>query len=72
MPTVFFPTPVGHIEAELPPEPPRHVFDRGTTRLTLRVPRSVKRCVEGAAHDAGQSPDEWLLQTISRGLPARS
>jgi hypothetical protein len=46
--------------------------DAGQTRLTLRMPESLKSRVESAAAASGQSVNAWLVRAISRGLDAPS
>jgi hypothetical protein len=46
--------------------------DAGQTRLTLRMPESLKARVEAAAAASGQSVNAWLVRAISRSLEGSS
>jgi hypothetical protein len=46
--------------------------DAGQTRLTLRMPESLKSRVEAAAAASGQSVNAWLVRAISRSLEGSS
>lgn len=60
-------------EEETPTEGPESVADdAGQTRLTLRMPESLKGRVEAAAAASGQSVNAWLVRAISRALDGSS
>jgi HicB family len=42
--------------------------DAGQTRLTLRMPESLKARVESAAAASGQSVNAWLVRAITQAL----
>ena len=42
-----------------------------TTRLTLRVPESLKRRVEDSAALEGLAPDTWITRALSRSVDPR-
>jgi signal transduction histidine kinase len=46
--------------------------DAGQTRLTLRMPESLKGRVEGAAAASGLSVNAWLVRAVSRALEPSS
>lgn len=46
--------------------------DAGQTRLTLRMPESLKTRVETAAAASGQSVNAWLVRAISRAVEGSS
>ncbi len=46
--------------------------DAGQTRLTLRMPESMKTRVEAAAAASGQSVNAWLVRAVSRALEGSS
>jgi hypothetical protein len=46
--------------------------DAGQTRLTLRMPESLKARVEAAAAASGQSVNAWLVRAVSRALEGSS
>jgi HicB family len=46
--------------------------DAGQTRLTLRMPESLKARVEAAAAASGQSVNAWLVRAVSRALERSS
>jgi hypothetical protein len=46
--------------------------DAGQTRLTLRMPESLKARVEAAAAASGQSVNAWLVRAVSRALEGPS
>ncbi len=46
--------------------------DAGQTRLTLRMPETLKARVEAAAAASGQSVNAWLVRAISRALDGSS
>ncbi|HSL10489.1 MAG TPA: histidine kinase [Actinomycetota bacterium] len=45
--------------------------DRGTARLTLRMPERLKRRVESAADGEGVSTNAWLVDAVVRRLEHR-
>lgn len=45
--------------------------DRGTARLTLRMPESMKSQVERAADREGRSTNAWLVAGVKRALDHR-
>ena len=51
---------------EPPAAPPAE--DRGTARLTLRMPEGLKSRVETAAAREGVSTNAWLVRAVSSGL----
>jgi HicB-like protein involved in pilus formation len=53
-------------EEEAPPEP---AGDDGlTSRITLRLPESLKASIEAAAAREGVSVNSWLVRALSRGV----
>ncbi len=46
--------------------------DAGQTRLTLRMPESLKARVEAAAAASGQSVNAWLVRAVSRAVEGPS
>lgn len=46
--------------------------DEGTTRLTLRMPESLKSQVERAAGREGRSTNAWLVDAVKGALEHRS
>ncbi len=52
--------------------PEAGVDDAGQTRLTLRMPESLKARVEAAAAASGQSVNAWLVRAVSRALDGSS
>lgn len=50
-----------------PGEPPAP-DDEGTSRLTLRLPESLKSRVESAAAEAGLSVNAWLVRAVAGAL----
>lgn len=42
--------------------------DGGTSRLTLRMPESLKNRVEEAADAEGLSVNQWLVRTVGAAL----
>lgn len=80
--------PAGHVEVRLSgrdvelvyvsdePDGDARVADdldeRGTARLTLRMPEGLKERVERAADHEGLSTNAWLVAAVKRGLDRRS
>jgi hypothetical protein len=64
---------VGRPDPPAPPPPPED--ERGTVRLTLRVPDGLKTAIEDAAETIGISVNAWLVQAAQTSLgtagPAR-
>lgn len=57
------------LAAEPPPPPPPPVADdEGTSRLTLRLPDTLKTRAEQAAGAEGISVNAWLVRAVSRAL----
>ncbi|MGK5558604.1 toxin-antitoxin system HicB family antitoxin, partial [Actinomadura kijaniata] len=54
-----------------PPAPPEPE-DRGTARISLRVPEHLKPRVEEAARHEGISVNAWLVRAISGALDGAS
>jgi len=52
--------------APTPPTPAE--IDEGTSRISLRLPESLKSRVEEAAADSGLSVNAWLVRAISQTL----
>ncbi len=50
---------------------PRPSESSDTTRLTLRVPESLKRRVEDSAALEGLAPDTWITRALSRSVDPR-
>lgn len=50
---------------------PRPSKSGDTTRLTLRVPESLKRRVEDSAALEGLAPDTWITRALSRSIDPR-
>lgn len=76
--------PSGHVEVRLAGRDVELVFvgderdpspspedERGTARLTLRMPEGLKSRVEQAAGREGVSTNAWLVRAVSRGLDHR-
>ena len=57
---------VGPPEPPAPPSPPED--ERGTVRLTLRMPDGLKTAVEEAAEANGVSVNAWLVQAAQAAL----
>lgn len=55
-----------------PPTPPAPEADEGTSRITLRLPESLKNRAEQAAVAEGVSVNTWLVQAVSRALDPAS
>ena len=58
-----------HVAAPTPPAPPpppapEEVEEGGMSRITLRIPESVKAKAEERAADAGQSLNTWLVSVV--------
>lgn len=53
-------------QADPEPEPPTE--DEGTSRLTLRLPETLKARVEQAAAADGMSVNSWLVRAVTRAL----
>jgi len=58
-----------HVAAPTPPTPPpppapEEVEEGGMSRITLRIPESVKAKAEERAADAGQSLNTWLVSVV--------
>jgi HicB family len=55
------------------PTPPRHPVPRPvpTARLSLRVPKALKRRVEASAELEGVAPNEWVVRALSRSVDPR-
>lgn len=58
-----------HVAAPTPPTPPppptpEEVDDGSLSRITLRIPESVKAKAEERAADAGQSLNTWLVNVV--------
>ena len=58
-----------HVAAPTPPTPPpppapEEVEEGGMSRITLRIPESVKAKAEERATDAGQSLNTWLVSVV--------
>ena len=70
--------PDGHVEVRVsagepelvyvpdPGAPPPSGLEDLTTRITLRLPETLKAIVDAAAQEAGVSANTWLLQQITR------
>ena len=50
-----------------PPAPPRTEGEDFVSRLTLRLPPSLKELVENAADRAGESVNAWVVDALGRG-----
>jgi hypothetical protein len=59
-------------DEEASAEAPEGADDAGQTRLTLRMPESLKARVEAAAAASGQSVNAWLVRAVSRSLEGPS
>jgi hypothetical protein len=59
-------------DEETSAEAPEGADDAGQTRLTLRMPESLKARVEAAAAASGQSVNAWLVRAVSRSLEGPS
>jgi HicB family len=59
-------------EEETSADVPDGADDAGQTRLTLRMPESLKARVEAAAAASGQSVNAWLVRAVSRALDGSS
>jgi HicB family len=57
-----------HDEDEGPSEPVDAGDDAGQTRITLRLPESLKAKVESSAAATGMSVNAWLVHAISRAV----
>jgi hypothetical protein len=79
--------PAGHVEVRLagrdvrlvfvgPPEtlasPPSTDDEGGTSRLTLRMPETLKTRAEAAAEAEGLSVNAWLVRAVSAALDRRA
>jgi hypothetical protein len=58
-----------HVAAPTPPAPPpppapEEVEEGGMSRITLRIPESVKTKAEERAAEAGQSLNTWLVSVV--------
>jgi hypothetical protein len=58
-----------HVAAPTPPAPPpppvpEEVEDGGMSRITLRIPETVKAKAEERAAEAGQSLNTWLVSIV--------
>jgi hypothetical protein len=58
-----------HVSAPTPPSPPpppapEELDDGSLSRITLRIPESVKAKAEERAADAGQSLNTWLVNVV--------
>jgi hypothetical protein len=53
---------------EPPPPPPAPDDERGTVRLTLRMPDALKGSVEDAAEAIGVSVNAWLVQAAQSAV----
>jgi hypothetical protein len=58
-----------HVSAPTPPAPPpppapEELDDGSLSRITLRIPESVKAKAEERAADAGQSLNTWLVNVV--------
>lgn len=53
---------------EVPGEPVAAEEERGTARITLRLPESAKTRVEQQADREGISTNSWLVRAVLRGL----
>ena len=57
-----------HVDAPTPPAPPppapEEVEDGNLSRITLRIPESVKAKAEERAAEAGQSLNTWLVSVV--------
>jgi hypothetical protein len=58
-----------HVDAPTPPAPPappspEEVEEGGMSRITLRIPESVKAKAEERAAEAGQSLNTWLVNIV--------
>lgn len=51
-----------------PASPPPPTEDEGTSRLTLRLPETLKARAEQAAAADGVSVNSWLVRAVSRAL----
>ena len=54
-----------------PPAPPAEPEDDNQSRITLRLPESLKQRVESAAARDGASVNTWLVQALSRAVESR-
>jgi hypothetical protein len=67
---------VTHLERDEPPAPPAppappvppEPEDAGQSRITLRLPESVKARAEEAANQIGQSLNAWLVEAVRDAL----
>jgi predicted HicB family RNase H-like nuclease len=50
--------------AEAAPAPPDHGDDRGTVRLTLRMPEGLKERAEEQAGREGLSVNAWMVRAV--------
>jgi hypothetical protein len=57
---------------EVPPPPPPPDPEQGTSRVTLRLPESLKSQVEEAAAREGVSVNTWLVRAVSAALAGPS
>ena len=67
---------ITRVEPEEPPAPPASAAapepeDDGQSRITLRLPESVKVRAEAAASGAGQSLNAWLIDAVRDALDGR-
>ena len=46
---------------------PRHAAEDFASRITLRLPPSLKELVEGAAERAGESVNAWVVDALGKG-----
>lgn len=73
--------PSGHVEVRLAGQDPALVYvgeeealpepasdDGLTSRITLRLPETLKASIEAAAAREGVSVNSWLVRALSRGL----
>ena len=58
--------------APVPPAPPEDVEEGGMSRITLRLPESVKNKAEEAAADAGASLNTWLVNVVRAATQQRA
>ena len=54
-----------------PPAPPEGPEDDNQSRITLRLPESVKARAEDAANRIGQSLNAWLVDAVRDALDGR-
>jgi hypothetical protein len=74
----FYRLPFGHVEwpepdaprGTIPPAPAKGARER-TTRLSVRLPETLKRRVEASAELEGVAPSTWIVRALSRSTDPR-